>query len=158
MYTARRTSGRRRTSRPFPSHARGGVEANRHQSRGRVASASMRVPQRTPGEPSARHLAAGRLYGDVSLGHRALSSTGVYLRLAIEDLRGVGLEVPKTASASALLDPGWEWRIPKIRSRDGRARSPARFRSRFGSSIQHYLKTKRASARKYVNEAWTLLH
>src|ERR1035441_10002412 len=93
-----------------------------------------------------------------TLGHQAVSSTAVYLRLAIEDLRDVGLEVPKAASASVLLEPGWERRIPKVRSRIGPSRPPARFRSGFGASIQRYLKTKQALGRKYVNEAGTLLH
>ena len=39
----------------------------------RVASASMRGPQKPPGEPSARHLAAGRPYRDIA---RA-ASTGI---------------------------------------------------------------------------------
>ena len=93
-----------------------------------------------------------------TLGHQAVSSTAVYLRLAIEDLRDVGLEVPKAASAPVLLEPGWEGRIPQVRSRIGPSRPPARFRSGFGASIQRYLKTKQALGRKYVNEAGTLLH
>ena len=42
-----------------------------------------------------------------TLGHRALESTGIYLRLAIEDLHDVGLEVPEATAASPLLEFGW---------------------------------------------------
>jgi integrase/recombinase XerD len=35
--------------------------------------------------------------GDI-LGHRSTLSTGVYLKLATEDLRGVALEVPAAVS------------------------------------------------------------
>jgi len=37
--------------------------------------------------------------GDL-LGHRSVESTGVYLRLHVEDLRDVGLQLPKSDSCS----------------------------------------------------------
>jgi len=92
-----------------------------------------------------------------TLGHRAVESTAVYLRLGIDDLRGVGLEVPQATAASALLGTGWQRRMPPTRSKV-RQRPPSRFRSGLGSSIQLYLATKRALGRKYVKEAGTLLH
>jgi hypothetical protein len=50
-----------------------------------------------------------------TLGHRDAESTAVYLRLAIEDLRAVGLPVPETAQAAALLPAGWRNDMPRVR-------------------------------------------
>jgi site-specific recombinase XerD len=94
-----------------------------------------------------------------ALGHRHLTSTSVYLRLAVDDLREVGLPVPKSGVVSALLKSGWEKKVPRIRTRTG-AGSPvsARFRSALGPSIERYLAHKKALGYQYTMERWTLLH
>ncbi len=91
-----------------------------------------------------------------ALGHRDIESTGVYLRLAIEDLRGVGLEVPKAVPAAGSLKPGWPSRLTPA-GRRTRPAPPTRFRSRLGASMQAYLAIKRALGRKYDKETRTLL-
>jgi integrase/recombinase XerD len=91
-----------------------------------------------------------------TLGHRNLDSTGVYLRLAIDDLRGVGLEVPKPVPRTVLLQPVRSSRLASVGQRT-RPTAPTRFRSRLGASIQAYLAIKRALGRKYANEARTLM-
>jgi site-specific recombinase XerD len=92
-----------------------------------------------------------------TLGHRAVDSTSIYLRLAIEDLRHVGLEVPQATAASPLRDPGWKRSIPLVRHRVDSPPTTG-FRSGFGVSIQRYLAVKQATGRKYVNEAGILHH
>jgi integrase len=92
-----------------------------------------------------------------TLGHRAVESTAAYLRLGIDDLRGVGLEVPSFTAASVLLGSDWQSRMPPVQ-RKVRQRAPNRFRSGMGASIKRYLATKRALGRKYIVEAISLRH
>jgi integrase len=92
-----------------------------------------------------------------TLGHRAVESTAVYLRLGIDDLRGVGLEVPSSKEAAVLLGSDWQSRMPRL-NRTVRQKAPNRFRSGMGASIKRYLNTKRALGRKYIVEAISLRH
>jgi integrase/recombinase XerD len=72
----------------------------------RLAKAGVQ-PAGKRGPHAFRHACAVRLLragvslkaiGEI-LGHRSSASTNVYLKLAIEDLRGVGLDVPSIAGA-----------------------------------------------------------
>lgn len=92
-----------------------------------------------------------------TLGHRDAESTGVYLRLAVEDLRAAGLPVPETATAAALLPPGWHNDMPRVRVHvDCRHPYRAPFQSRWAASLRQYLATKQALGRRYDNEARVL--
>jgi integrase len=99
-----------------------------------------------------------KLIGD-ALGHRAPQSTSVYLRLAVDDLRQMGLPVPREASLAALLPPGWSSRLARVRPAIVSARR-RRFRCRsvLAPSIREYLKVRRAMGRRYRNEEATLKH
>lgn len=93
-----------------------------------------------------------------TLGHRGLESTGIYLRLAIDDLREASAPVPKNAVASTLLKPDWEKDVPRLHFRKGPTQSPpTRFRSHDRAELQRYLDTKKALGRKYINETRILL-
>jgi len=65
-----------------------------------------------------RGVAIGTI-GDV-LGHRDPESTGVYLRLEIEDLREVGLPVPQGGKAATLEPMKWFNKLPRVRFRVAR--------------------------------------
>jgi integrase/recombinase XerD len=92
-----------------------------------------------------------------TLGHRDVTSTAVYLRLGLEDLRKVGLPVPKPRRAAHLLEPGWRARFPRVRGQTGGPpRVRHRFRSLSGQAMRHYLDHRRTLGRKYVTEASTL--
>jgi integrase len=94
-----------------------------------------------------------------TLGHRDIESTGVYLRLAIDDLRQVGLPVPKAVPFQGTIQPGWKACLPRVRhSIAFFHRTPDRFRSGLGVAIKQYLATKRALGRAYDNETRVLLH
>jgi site-specific recombinase XerD len=90
--------------------------------------------------------------GDV-LGHRNCESTVVYLRLAVDDLREVGLPVPSTDQASPLDPSGWKRKLPRL----GRPkRRPPLAKVDFGSglagSLRVYLANRRALGRRFTIE------
>jgi len=94
-----------------------------------------------------------------TLGHRSISSTSVYLRLSIDDLRAVGLALPQPATAMALLPSGWEKRIPHLKAQANQSRpSSSRFHSGWAAALQRYLEVKQSLGRHYANEKRTLLH
>ena len=93
-----------------------------------------------------------------TLGHRDVESTAVYLRLAIEDLRDVGLPVPTGASATRLHCHGWKRKlVPSEKSPKVRLRR-AGFRSGLATSLRRYLTTQRALGRAYRVEEDVLRH
>lgn len=94
-----------------------------------------------------------------TLGHRDPESTAVYLRLAVDDLRDVGLPVPRAASTAVLPKPDWTKLLPRVRLRAGPYPSPpTRFRSGLGDSLRDYIATKQALGRQFGNEKRVLLH
>jgi site-specific recombinase XerD len=87
------------------------------------------------------------------LGHRDPESTAVYLRLAVEDLREVGLPVPENGEAAALHPDGWKGDLPKIRTAHPVERPPvAGFRSPLADLLRTYLAVRRALGRRYSGE------
>jgi integrase len=90
--------------------------------------------------------------GDV-LGHRDCESTAVYLRLALDDLRTVGLPIPRPARA-AMLDPsGWKQRLPRVRTQKLRPRlTQSGFGSGLAASLRIYLANRRALGRRFATE------
>jgi integrase len=104
-----------------------------------------------------RQGASLKTIGD-TLGHSDPESTAVYLRLDVDDLRQVGLPVPKTIRTADMPDSNWKSRLPHLRS--GFAPCPApptHFRSGLGDSMQRYIATKQALGRQFTNEARVLL-
>lgn len=95
-----------------------------------------------------------------TLGHRHPKTTGVYLRLSVEDLRAVGLAVPATAQGATLLPPQWRHDMPRVRAPHGhRRRSHFSFRSHWAASLRRYLATKQAFGCQYIDgtralESW----
>ena len=97
-----------------------------------------------------RGVALGTI-GEV-LGHRDTESTGVYLRLAVEDLREVGLPVPEGGKAVALEPKGCNSKLPCVRLRIAKPLPKADFQSGLAPSLREYLATRRALGRIYINE------
>lgn len=102
-----------------------------------------------------RQGASLKAIGDL-LGHRHAESTLTYVRLSVEDLRTVGLEVPQGTTTAKLLGPGWEDDLPPGRSGPTRKRAQGAFQSGFQDCLQTYLETKRALGRQYAREARVL--
>ena len=92
-----------------------------------------------------------------ALGHRDPESTGIYLRLALEDLREVGLPVPKCVTPSFRLAPDG-WQVPRVRVRSGvLRRSAGGFASRLNKALRSYIELKQAMGRCFAVETTTLL-
>ena len=88
----------------------------------RINRSSLELPRM--GSHSLRHSLAVHLMrrgvalkaiGDV-LGHRDPESASVYLRLAVDDLREVGLPVPRGGAIVSLDPTGWRASLPRVRS------------------------------------------
>ena len=94
-----------------------------------------------------------------ALGHRVPGSTAIYLRLATEDLREVGLPVPKGGKAAAMPEGnGWRGKLVPARASPRARAFRAGFHSELAASIRLYLETRRALGRAYVNEEYALRH
>ena len=115
---------------------------------------------RSPGVHALRHSFAVHLLrrgatmkaiGD-TLGHRSLVSTSIYLRLAVDDLRTVGLAVPCGGSAAALRPAGWDKRLIKVRTGAAAPLRHTSFQSKFGSFLDEYLAIYHALGRDYVGD------
>ena len=91
-----------------------------------------------------------------ALGHRDGESTAVYLRLAVDDLREVGLDVPRGGSAVVPEQRHWKQRL--VPARDTPRARPHRigFRSGLAESLRGYLRMRRALGRDYRGEEATL--
>jgi len=92
-----------------------------------------------------------------ALGHRDIESTSVYLRLNVGDLRTVALPVPETPAGPAaklLLVKD----LPRLRPARPAHHLPARFHSRFASSLQRFIDLKQTLGRRYISETKVLRH
>lgn len=87
-----------------------------------------------------------------ALGHRDPESTAVYLRLATDDLREVGLSVPKDGSASKWNRKGWKQKLVPVRKSTEKRLAQADFHSGLAASLRLYLATRRALGRAYTGE------
>lgn len=92
-----------------------------------------------------------------TLGHRDFESTSVYLRLNVDELRQVALPVPPTPPGPPIELVAVD-RLPPIRPARARHHLPARFQSRFATSLQAYVDLKRALGRIYAGETAVLRH
>lgn len=95
-----------------------------------------------------------KVIGDV-LGHRNPESTCVYLRLAIDDLRSVALEVPAYPEDGVRIDNTALNNLPKVRYCK-RVIPSMSLKSFIGEDITSYLRLHRALGKKYRNEENTL--
>jgi integrase/recombinase XerD len=91
-----------------------------------------------------------------ALGHRDGDSTAVYLRLAVDDLRDVGLAVPTGRNAAVLERRHWKQRL--VPARHAPCARPIRggFQSGLAESLRHYLRVRRALGRGFQGEEVTL--
>jgi integrase/recombinase XerD len=87
--------------------------------------------------------------GDV-LGHRGADSTQVYLRLNLEDLRGVAMALPTPSIAPDLVTAKYH---PSHRAPRFPRRLPKRFHSKLAASLQRFVNVKRTLGRRYRCEA-----
>jgi site-specific recombinase XerD len=93
-----------------------------------------------------------------AFGHRNCESTAIYLRLAIEDLRQVGLSVPKGGKATMPERRHWKQKLVPARKTPRERLSHVRFRSGLADSMRRYLRLRRALGRAYHGEEAILLH
>jgi integrase len=87
-----------------------------------------------------------------ALGHRDAESTAVYLRLAVDDLRAVGLPVPKSTKPATLEPSNWRQRLLKVRGTLQPSLSKADFGSGLAAALGNYLATRRALGRRFSVE------
>jgi site-specific recombinase XerD len=93
-----------------------------------------------------------------TLGHRDIESTSIYLRLGVEDLRGVALPVPVGSAhppAPRLVPAG---SVPRVRAKRPPRHLPERFQSAWAGSLQRFLDLKRTLGRRYQSEGQILRH
>lgn len=95
-----------------------------------------------------------KVIGDV-LGHRSPESTCVYLRLAIDDLRSVALEVPDYPNGRIHLNVNALNDLPTVRHCK-RVKLLWPLQSFIGEDIASYLRLHRCLGKKYRNEGNTL--
>jgi integrase/recombinase XerD len=93
-----------------------------------------------------------------TLGHRRPSSTSVYLRLAVDDLRHVGLPVPGGGAAAALLPATWKEKLVKVGIVPAAPLQHRGFHSALAPSLRLYLDTRHALGRRYEREEKILRH
>jgi site-specific recombinase XerD len=93
-----------------------------------------------------------------ALGHRDCESTAIYLRLAIDDLREVGLPVPQGGKATVPERRHWKQRLVPARETPRVRLEQIDFRSGLAESLRRYLRTRRALGRAYQGEEAILLH
>jgi integrase len=124
----------------------------------RVALSGLRLP--LLGSHALRHSFAVHLLRQgvslpaigAALGHRDGESTAIYLRLAIADLREVGLPVPKCRSTAVLERRHWKQRLVPVRDKPCARPIRTGFRSRLAESLRRYLQMRRALGRNYHGE------
>ena len=119
------------------------------------------LPLKTMGTHVLRHSFAVHLLrqgvstkqiGD-AMGHRDIESTGVYLRLAVDDLRLIGLPVPIAGRAATLVPFTWACGLPKVRPEKLPSLRSKKFRGPFALSLSRYVANRRALGRGFNSEA-----
>jgi integrase/recombinase XerD len=93
-----------------------------------------------------------------TLGHRDVESTGIYLRLAIDDLREVGLPVPSGTIGLTPQPRGWHRRLLPVRGSPQIVVGRARFASVLAASLRRYVRMRRALGRGGNRERAVLRH
>jgi integrase/recombinase XerD len=93
-----------------------------------------------------------------TLGHRDIESTCIYLRLGVDDLRGVALPAPPSIAdrSAPQLVPARS--LPRVRAPRPSRKLPKHFHSSLASSLQRFLDLKRTLGRRYRGEGAILSH
>jgi integrase/recombinase XerD len=73
-----------------------------------------------------------------TLGHRGIESTSIYLRLGVEDLRGVALPVPRGSAHPPALRLVPAGSVPRVRAKRPPWHLPERFQSAWAGSLQRF--------------------
>lgn len=88
-----------------------------------------------------------------TLGHRHPVSTSAYLRLAVDDLRQVGLPVPAKGQSAALVATNWKIsQLVRVAPPRLATLQHAGFRSHLAPALRLYLDNNHALGRRYRNE------
>jgi integrase/recombinase XerD len=93
-----------------------------------------------------------------ALGHRDIESTSIYLRLGVDDLRGVALPAPPSIGTSPCQPLVPVRSFPRVRAPRPNRHLPKRFHSSLAASLQSFLDLKRTLGRRYAGEAAILSH
>ena len=93
-----------------------------------------------------------------SLGHRDIESTSIYLRLAVDDLRGVALPAPPSIAHGSVPRLVSTRSLPRVRGLRPSRDLPKHFHSSLASSLQRFLDLKRTLGRRYRGERAILSH
>jgi integrase len=128
----------------------------------RIALSGLQLP--SLGTHALRHsLAAHLLRRGVSLsaigaalGHRNCESTGIYLRLAIDDLREVGLPVPRGGNAAVPQRRRWKRNLVPARKEPPSRPARLGFRSGLADSLRRYVRQRHALGRDFRGPEVTL--
>jgi site-specific recombinase XerD len=92
-----------------------------------------------------------------ALGHRDIESTSAYIRLDVDSLREVALDVPTTDARARVTLISWN-NVPRIRPPSSSRHLPKRLNSWLAPSLQGYLNLKRSLGRAYRVEGEVLAH
>jgi integrase/recombinase XerD len=93
-----------------------------------------------------------------TLGHRNGESTAIYLRLAIEDLREVGLPVPNGGKPTIPEPHHWKQKLIPGREAPLSRLGRSGFRCGLAESMRHYVSLRRALGRAFRSEETILRH
>jgi integrase/recombinase XerD len=104
-----------------------------------------------------RQGASMKAIGD-TLGHRRPSSTSAYLRLAVDDLRQVGLPVPCGLPAADLLPATWKRHLVKVAIKPAATLRHTGFHSGLAPALRRYFDNRHALGRCDRREEKILRH
>jgi integrase/recombinase XerD len=93
-----------------------------------------------------------------TLGHRDIESTSIYLRLAVDDLRGVALPAPPLIAQGSFPRLVLARSLPRVREPRPSRDLPKHFHSSLAHSLQRFLDLKRTLGRRYGRERAILSH
>jgi integrase/recombinase XerD len=93
-----------------------------------------------------------------TLGHRHLESTFSYLRLGVDELRGVALPAPPLLAPGPYRPLVPRRNLPPAGASRPPRHLPKRFQSTLAASLQRFLDLKRTLGRRYRDEATILSH
>ena len=93
-----------------------------------------------------------------TLGHRDIESTSIYLRLGVDDLRGVALPAPPSIAHGSVPRLVSTRSLPRVRGLRPSRDLPKHFHSSLANSLQRFLDLKRTLGRRYRGERAILSH
>ena len=93
-----------------------------------------------------------------TLGHRDIDSTFIYLRLGVDDLRGVALPAPSSIAHGCVPRLVPAPNLPRVRAPRPSRDLPKSFHSSLANSLHRFLDLKRTLGRRYQGEGAILSH